>query len=156
MSSLEDVFIKIAKDAEEQAAGDKTIKIRSPSGTECDVKIGNEGVQTAGNERFKVVWGIDDNGQLSALETVPVETSPAVSTESARASLGFISGPTEAQAGGNNQSVGRLHTLLPTISTYPLLSLAHFCRSIFPFEASGAAADSYRMMLMVFIYDHER
>jgi hypothetical protein len=123
MSSLEDVFIKIAKDAEEQAAGEKTIQIKSPSGLECDIKIGNEEVQTAGNERFKVVWGIDDNGQLSALETIPVAASPAVSTESAQASLGFVSAPTEAQGAEEIQSVGRLNTLFPAISPWPFLLL---------------------------------
>ena len=76
MSTLEDVFLKIAKDCEADEARllNKTVNVTLKNGEVCSVVSGSEEVLTSPQGiNFSVIWGTDENGNLIVNDTKEVE-----------------------------------------------------------------------------------
>jgi hypothetical protein len=71
MSTLEDVFLAIAAQAEKEAAASTPIDVELKTGEKVAVPLGSEEeLQSPGGVLFKVKWGTDEDGHLIAVDTI--------------------------------------------------------------------------------------
>mmetsp|Transcript_15168 Transcript_15168/g.38032 ORF Transcript_15168/g.38032 Transcript_15168/m.38032 type:complete len:1527 (+) Transcript_15168:237-4817(+) len=80
MSTLEDVFLNIAKQAEVADQANKLFTVKTPVGqVEATVTMGDTQVLEVSGERFYVVWGIDEAGNYTPVDVkTPVEGAAPV------------------------------------------------------------------------------
>lgn len=84
LTSLEEVFLNIAKQAEIESSGDKLVPVEVNAGRKLMVPIGQEQItDPADNVSYRLSWGQDPGGGLCVADIVPiVATPPATMTNS--------------------------------------------------------------------------
>ena len=94
MSTLEDVFLKIAKDSEVEEAirENRKTTVTLSSGENVEVLVGSEEPYvSASGVSYRVVWNTDENGQLVVSDTLEDEPRSVTAVAPADASLRIVS-----------------------------------------------------------------
>lgn len=72
MSSLEDVFLDVIKKADAEEDANRLVTVTLPSGLQVQIVSGTEEPIQTEQGHFKVTWGLDDNGHMTAIDVVQV------------------------------------------------------------------------------------
>ncbi|EFN57675.1 hypothetical protein CHLNCDRAFT_57211 [Chlorella variabilis] len=77
LTSLEEVFLTIARKAEVEAAAGDTVVVELQDGGSLEVALGEEwATDPATGQNYFITWAQDDNGSLQVLRAEPVERRP--------------------------------------------------------------------------------
>jgi hypothetical protein len=98
LTSLEEVFLSIARRAEVEAAAGETAAVELPDGGTVEVALGEEWATDAQGRHYFIRWAQDDSGALQVLKAEPVQARPAT--------LAGAGGAAVAPEGGASGSSG--------------------------------------------------
>ena len=103
MSSLEDVFLTIAREAEKEEAEARGVKekVKLASGEEVEVILGSEEEQQSPKGvQFRVTWTQDDEGKLVVANIIELNDKPAASDGNAVIAVSNSEATTRADSVG--------------------------------------------------------
>jgi len=81
MSTLEDVFLRIARDADTAESASRQVVVTLRNGEAVSVIVGSEmPITSPTGQIFKCVWGLDDVGNMSCINTIEMRSVQLTAT----------------------------------------------------------------------------